>query len=199
MNICKFIALIVLSLMSNPFYSQHHSNLQKGIDLFYKRAENAKGIEPKAEIIEEAISILEKELLNANHPEKSGLYYLLSLNFKARFVCKTDEEKKAVLTKAIKVAEVLKDKFPNSGPICFEYFYSVGFMDEISGSFKSAKDVFVGIMKTSAEKLITVDSMYNYGAGWKVLGILNYRTPNLGIILKWPDKKYAIAVLEKAL
>ena len=192
-----FFLFFILSL-SNNYYSQT-DNLQKGIDLFYKRAEGNEGLVAKPEIINQAIAILEKELLNLNQPEKAGLYYLLSLNFKVRFVCKTDADKKIVLTKAIKVAEVLKKKYPLSGPICFEYITSVGLMAEIAGSFKSATDGVVGKMKSNAETLISIDSMYNSGAGWKVLGILHYRTPNLGVVLTWPDKKIAKRILEKAL
>ncbi len=97
------------------------------------------------------------------------------------------------------MAEILKKKYPLSGPICFEYITSVGLMAELAGSFKSAADGVVGKMRENANTLIKIDSMYNSGAGWKVMGILNYRTPNLGIVLTWPDKKYAKHILEKAL
>jgi hypothetical protein len=198
MRLTKTYVLLFVFLLSKFNYSQT-DRLQKGIDLFFKRAEGSEDLVAKPEIINEAISLLEKELLALNQPEKSGLYYLLSLNFKARFVCQTEAEKKVVLNKAIKVAELLKKQYPQSGPICFEYITSVGLLAEISGSFKSAADGVVGKMRASAETLIAIDSMYNSGAGWKVLGILNYRTPNLGIVLNWADKKYAKQLLEKAL
>jgi tetratricopeptide (TPR) repeat protein len=191
--------LLLFTFLVSKFNYSQTDNLQKGIDLFYKRAEDSKDLVAKPEIINEAITLLEKELLALNQPEKSGLYYLLSLNFKARFVCRTENEKRPVLTKAIKMAELLKNQYPKSGPICFEYITSVGLLAELSGSLKSAADGVVGKMKSSAETLIEIDSMYNSGAGWKVLGILNYRTPNLGIILSWADKKYAKLLLEKAL
>lgn len=193
------IVILLFAILGSKFSYSQTDNLQKGIDLFYKRAEGSKDLVAKSAIIDEAIAILEKELLALNQPEKSGLYYLLSLNFKARFVCRTEAEKRPVLTKAIKMAELLKNKYPQSGPICFEYITSVGLLAEISGSFKSAADGVVGKMKANAETLIAIDSMYNSGAGWKVLGILHYRTPNLGIVLSWADKKYATLLLEKAL
>jgi tetratricopeptide (TPR) repeat protein len=193
------IQLLLFTFLLGKFTYSQPDNLQKGIDLFYKRAEGSKDLLAKPGIINEAIAIFEKELLALNQPEKSGLYYLLSLNFKARFVCRTESEKKSVLTKAVKIAELLKNQFPKSGPICFEYITSMGLLAEISGSFKSAADGVVGKMKANAEALIEIDSMYNSGAGWKVLGILHYRTPNLGIILNWADKKYARLLLEKAL
>jgi tetratricopeptide (TPR) repeat protein len=189
-----FICFLVCSIS----YSQT-DNLQKGIDLFYKRAEGSVGLVPKAEIIDEAIILLEKEVLAINQPEKSGLYYLLSMNFKARFACKNEAEKKNILEKAIKLGKILKDKYPKNGPICFEYIVSVGLLGEISGVIKSINDGVVNKMKTNSEKLIAIDSMHNSGAGWKVLGVLNYRVPNLGIIFSWPSVNNSKKMLQKAL
>ncbi|MBI3519125.1 MAG: hypothetical protein HY062_07185 [Bacteroidetes bacterium] len=191
--------MLVCIFSYNHSISQNTSNLQKGIDLFYKRAEGSMGLVAKPEIIEEAISILEKELAALNQPQKSGLYYLLSLNFKARFACKDEAEKRIILEKAIKVGKALKDKYPDNGPICFEYIVSVGLLGEISGVIKSINDGVVTKMKTNSEKLIAIDSMHNSGAGWKVLGVLNYKVPNLGIIFSWPSVSNSKKMLQKAL
>ncbi len=191
------IILIILYLVSSASHAQN--NLQKGIDLFNKRAEGSVGLTPKPAIIEEAIEILEKELAAFNQPEIAGSYYLQSLNFKARFVCASKTEKEKVLNNAIKVGKILKEKYPNNGPICFEYIVSVGLLGEISGVIKAINDGVVNKMRTNSEKLISIDSMYNAGAGWKVLGVLNYRVPNLGIIMNWPSIKNSKRILEKAL
>lgn len=134
-----------------------------------------------------------------NDLEKSGLYYLLSLNFKARFVCTNQSEKRKILETAIKFGKVLKEKYPKNGPICFEYIVSVGLLGEISGVIKSINDGVVGKMRTNSEKLIQIDSLHNNGAGWKVLGVLNYRVPNLGIIMNWPSIENSKIILQKAL
>ncbi len=199
MKIPKFICLLLTCVLVQSLHSQTSANLQKAIDLFNKRAEGAMGLTPKPEIIEEAISILEKEVLAVTQLEKAGLYYLLSLNFKARFVCKTEDCKKPILEKAIKFGKALKDKYPNNGPICFEYIVSVGLLGEISGVIKSINDGVVNKMRTNSEKLIAIDSLHNNGAGWKVLGVLNYRVPNLGIIFSWPSVKKSKQLLAKAL
>ncbi len=199
MKVFKIIFLLSSLLLSQRFFSQTSNNVQKAIDLFNKRAEGAAGLTPKPEIIEEAITILEKEVLLPNQLEKAGLYYLLSLNFKARFVCTTEDCKKPILEKAIKFGKGLKEKYPNNGPICFEYIVSVGLLGEISGVIKSINDGVVNKMRTNSEKLIAIDSLHNNGAGWKVLGVLNYRVPNLGIIFSWPSVKKSKQLLGKAL
>lgn len=195
----KFSLVLVILFLSNLVLAQTSTNLQKAIDLFHKRAEGANGLTPKPEIIEEAITILEKELLVPYQHEKAGLYYLLSLNFKARFVCKNEDCKKPILEKAIKFGKTLKEKYPNNGPICFEYIVSVGLLGEISGVIKSINDGVVNKMRTNSEKLIVIDSLHNKGAGWKVLGVLNYRVPNLGIVFSWPSVKKSKQLLQKAL
>ncbi|MES2566775.1 MAG: hypothetical protein V4565_07910 [Bacteroidota bacterium] len=198
MNKISFILFFIL-VVGNNIYSQTSNTLQKGIDLFYKRAEGSVGLSANPEIIGEAIVLLEKEMLESDHREKAGLYYLLSLNFKARFASKNETEKKIILEKAIKTGQILKDKYPLNGPICFEYVVSVGLLGEISGVIKSINDGVVNKMKTNSEKLIAIDSLHNNGAGWKVLGVLNYRVPNLGIIFSWPSVKNSKRMLEKAL
>ena len=45
--------------------------------------------------------------------------------------------------------------------------------------------------------LIETDSMYNAGGGWKFEAGLNYKTPYIPIVLTWPDKKRAVAVMKK--
>ena len=196
MKLHKFIVPL-FCLFAGKFQAQ--DNVQKGIDLFYKRAEGSVGLSPKPEIIEEAIQILEKELGAQNQTELAGLYYLQSLNFKARFVCIKKSDKENVLNTAIKIGKILKEKYPSNGPICFEYIVSVGLLGEISGVIKSVNDGVVNKMRTNSEKLIILDSMYNSGAGWKVLGVLNYRVPNLKIIMNWPSVKTSKKILEKAL
>ncbi len=47
---------------------------------------------------------------------------------------------------------------------------------------------------------LTIVQIAIYSAtGWKVLGILNYKTPYIPVIIDWPNKLEAKRVLEKAL
>ncbi len=70
--------------------------------------------------------------------------------------------------------------------------------DFVYSSFNSY-DKEVNKMRTNSEKLIAIDSLHNNGAGWKVLGVLNYRVPNLGIVFSWPSVKKSKQLLQKAL
>jgi len=103
------------------------------------------------------------------------------------------------LDKKIPLAELYCRKFPLSGPILFEYITSVGLKAELTGVFANATNGVVEKMRKNATKLIQLDSLYYSCTGWKVLGILNYKTPYIPLIISWPDKKEAKRVLEKAL
>jgi len=89
--------------------------------------------------------------------------------------------------------------YPKSGEIRFALITSIGLLAEISGALKSAEDGMVQQMLEHSKALIRIDSMYFYGAGWKVLAILNYKTPYIPVVMSWPDKKYALKLLQKSL
>lgn len=174
-------------------------DLQTGIRLFNDRAANTKGLQSDPTNINKAIAIFEKILDKDPLAEQAGFYYLQSLNYKGRFVATTEDEKKQVFSKAIKKGNELLRTYPKSGPIRFALITSVGLQAEISGALKSAEDGVVGQMLVQGKALINCDSMYFYGAGWKVLAILNYKTPYIPLVMTWPDKQYALALLQKSL
>ncbi len=182
------------------FFTSKSQNLfEKTIEQFNNRHEKANGLQADSNVINKCISFFENEIKNGNGNEKCALYYLLSLNFKVRFVYTDEKKKKNLLDKAIKSAEIYCKKFPLSGPILFEYITSVGLKAELTGVFANATNGVVEKMRKNAIKLIQLDSMYYSCTGWKVMGILHYKTPYIPLIISWPDKKEAKNVLEKAL
>lgn len=182
------------------FFNFKSQNLfENVIEQFNKRHEKANGLSADSNSINKCIFFFENEIKKGNVNEKCALYYLLSLNFKVRFVYSDEKQKKNLLEKAIEISEVYCKKFPSSGPILFEYITSVGLKAELTGAFANATNGVVEKMHKNALKLIQLDSMYYSCTGWKVLGILNYKTPYIPLIIDWPDKAEAKRVLEKAL
>lgn len=191
--------LYVLSLILYTALSFSQNPIEKTIEQFNKRHEQAKGLKADSNLINKCISAFETEIKKGNVTEKCALYYLLSLNFKARFVYTDGKQKKNLLDRTIELSEMYIKKFPLSGPILFEYITSVGLKAELTGAFANATNGIVEKMQKSALKLIELDSMYYTGTGWKVLGILNYKTPYIPLVISWPNKTEAKRVLEKAL
>jgi len=176
-----------------------NDDLQTGIQYFNNRAQNVKGLQSDATNIDKAIRIFEKELAKDPDSERAGFYYLQSLNYKGRFVVIANADKKMIFNKAIKKGSELVKLYPENAPLRFCLITSIGLLAEINGVLKSAENGVVGQMLYHSKELIRSDSMYNYGAGWKVLAILNYKTPNIPVVMSWPDKAYAKTLLQKAL
>ncbi len=173
--------------------------LQQGIDYFNARATNAKGLQAEETNINKAIQVFEKMLKENENTEVAGAYYLKSLNFKGRFVMINITDKKEIFTKAIAIGNKLIKQFPKSGPIRFELISSIGLQAELNGVLKSIQNDVLKQMLYHAQQLIKTDSMYMTGGGWKVLAIINYKTPAIPLILTWPNKEFAKALLKKSL
>lgn len=189
--------ILFFSFLSFTFLAQ--TNCEKAIDLFHKRCEKATGLRADSTIINKAIALFETEINNKTASEECWVHYFESLNFKARFCITNNDYKRRILTRAERLEEELLKKYPLSGPLIFEYITSVGLKAEIAGVLEAATSGVVDKIKTYATRLIQVDSMHNSGAGWKVLGIMHYRTPHIPLIISWPDKLYAKKILEKSL
>ena len=188
-----------LAIIFISFVFPCNDDLKTGIDYFNARSINSHGLVAEETNINKAIQVFEKMLVENNNTEIAGAYYLRCLNFKGRFVSNTASEKKEIFNKAVEVGNKLITQFPNSGPIRFELISSIGLLAEINGVIKSIQnDVLKSILHHS-EMLIKCDSMYMCGGGWKALAIINYKTPNIPLILGWPSKEVAKSLLKKAL
>jgi tetratricopeptide (TPR) repeat protein len=174
-------------------------DLQAGIRLFKERAVKVNGLRSDPGNIDKAIKIFEAELIKNKNNETAGFYYLECLNYKGRFVAETLPEKKRLFEQAIKKGSELIKIYPKSGPLRFSLITSIGLLAELNGVLKSAEDGVLSQMLMHSQSLIQNDSMYHYGAGWKVLGILNYKTPHIPLILSWPDKEKAKQLLKRSL
>ncbi len=193
------IKISIFFLIMVCLRSTAQAPIDDAIEIFNSRHQKANGLQADSSHINKCIAALEAEIKKGNVTEKCALYYLLSLNFKVRFIYTDEKQKKNLLDKNIELSEMYMKKFPLSGPILFEYITSVGLKAEITGAFANASNGIVENMRKCSMKLIELDSMYYSGTGWKVLGILNYKTPYIPLIISWPSKTEAKRILEKAL
>ncbi len=193
---------LIFSLTILLFFFHSNSVSQISPQLLYQfnhRADDAIELKANQKKIDELIALLKAELKLKPGSHDLARYLLLSLNFKGRFAVESKADKIKVYQEAIGLGEYYVAKFPASGPIRFELITSVGLDADLKGLMKNALNGVVEKMKFHAEKLILIDSMHYSGAGWKVLGILNYSVPSIPGILSWPDKETALVLLQKAL
>jgi tetratricopeptide (TPR) repeat protein len=190
---------VIIPILFSFLFLGGDADLQPGVALFNARAENCKGLKADAANIDKAITFFENKLVWDEDVEKAGYYYLASLNFKGQFVASTGPEKKKIYEAAIAEGNILVKRFPKSPSIRFELITSIGLLAEINGVLRSAQEGVINKMLLHSNALVDVDSMYRCGAGWKVLAILNYKTPNIPLVLDWPSREKAKLLLQKAL
>ena len=70
---------------------------------------------------------------------------------------------------------------------------------ESLGIVSSAKNGLADKVKLYTEKLIALNPKFNDGAGYKILGVINYKVPHIPLIISWPSKIKAEEYLKKAL
>lgn len=172
-------------------------DLQTGINYFNARSENAIGLQANAINVDKAIAIFDVLLKQNKDAKIVGGYYMQCLNFKGRFVYISDKDKKSAYSKTIELGNELVLKFPKDGKIRFELTSAIALLAEINGIMKSIEDDVMPQLLYHTKMLIETDSMYNQGGGWKFEAGLNYKTPYIPLILSWPDKKKAVAVMKK--
>lgn len=173
--------------------------LQTGIACFNARSDNAIGLQANAINVDKAIVIFEGLLKQNKNVQIAGGYCLQCYNFKGRFVYVNNEDKKKTYAKSIVLGNDLVKKFPKDGKIRFELTSAIALSAEINGVMKSIDDDVMSQLLYHTKMLIATDSMYNNGGGWKFDAGLNYKTPYIPLIMTWPDKDKAIAIMKKTL
>jgi tetratricopeptide (TPR) repeat protein len=170
----------------------------EAIALYEKRADGAIGLKANQAIIFKALGIFQKEYENSKNKEIAGLYLMRCHTYIGRFVETDIEKKKAQFQYSRNIGETLIKLYPNSAAIRFEYVSAIGLWAELVGAMKCAKDGVLGKMKTQTETLIHLDSMFNNCSGFKILGLMNLKTPYIPFFLTWPSDKEAKKLVEKA-
>lgn len=191
--------MLQLLLIVFSFFNISDDDLQAGIAYFNARAENAKGLQASSINVDKAMQIFDFHIKQNKNLLVAGGYYMQCLNFKGRFVCVNNRDKKIVYTRAIEIGNDLVKKFPKDGKIRFELISAIGLLAEINGVVKSIESGVIAKMQYHTKVLIETDSLYNQGGGWKVAAALHYKTPYIPMVITWPDKKKAIVIMKNAL
>ncbi len=181
-----------------PGHAVAQDLFSEGKKYYEKRAEGATGLIAKPENINTAIADLEKAYALGTNLEETGAYLIKCYNYKGRFVCSSNADKKAVFEKGKFLGEALLKKYPNSASVLYEYICVLGLWANEIGALKAGWDGVIGKMKSNTEKLIAVDRTYSFCAGERILGLLYLKAPYIPLVLTWPDNEDALIYLEKS-
>ena len=174
------------------------SELDKGISYYNKRAEGATGIVAKPDNINKAIGHFETAYAN-KATEKAGAIMLMKcFYYKGTFVETEKDKRLAVYNSSKALGEKMMTAYPKSVEVVYWHAANMGKWGETSGIMKAAKEGLADLMKEWCEKVIELDADYKNGGGYRMLGIVYYKTPYIPFILSWPDDD-AQEFLEKSL
>ena len=188
--------LIVFYVLTLNIFAQ--SNLDKGIEYYNRRHENC--IEDRADpvYITKAISLFENCLNDQKTKEEASLYLLKSYYFKAKFTESDKDKKKEILKKGKSLGQDLIERNLESVDYIYWYLVNLGSWAEEYGVFAAAKEGVADQMRYHSKKIIDIDSDYENGAGYFLLGAVHYKAPYIPFILSWPNNKEAIKYLKLA-
>lgn len=192
----KIVSIIAAFFLFSSFSNSNW--IEEGKSFYANRADGAVGINSKPENITKAKEFFQKAFDKNENKDISGLYLMRCHIHIGRFVDKETESKKQSFIKAKSLGEQLVKSYPSSAAIRFEYVSAIGLWAEQVGAMKSAREGVLGDMKTHTEALFKIDSMFNHGSPFKIMGILHLRTPYIPLFLTWPSDKEGGKLLLRA-
>ena len=184
--------LFKILLINAYLFSQ--SNFEKGMKYYNSRSDDSNGIIASEVYIDSAIYFFKMD--KKNNP--SSLMLLKSFYFKGEFVSQSLESKKKIFEEAKNLGALLIKVYPNEASFRYWYIINLGSWGKTFGIISAAREGVADIIKENSEKIIQLDSKYQNGGGYFMLGVINYRSPYIPFFLTWPDKSIAIKFLQKA-
>lgn len=191
------LIIILGTLFTTSVIAQ--SDFKKGLNYYKNRAEGAVNLQVSDGNINKALFYFEK-VIEQNNDEEAAVYFMKSSYFKAIYCYpEGDKKRKEILTKGKEIGKLMVEKHPKSAPIRYYYAVMLGSWAKESGVVAAAKEGIIDKLKNEIEKVIEYDPLYEDGAGYRFLAILNLDAPYIPFFLTWPDNNEAVKLFEKSL
>ena len=172
------------------------AGINEGADFYTKRQDGSKGTLASTENIDKAIEQFSAALQSAETEKDAALYLLKSYYYKAEFAIQDKDEKKKIFNEGKALGEKYIEKFPNSVEFRYWYLVNLGSWAQVYGILTAAREGVSDLMRTHSEKIIELDSEYQNGGGYFMLGAVHFKSPYIPFILSWPDNDDAIKYLQ---
>lgn len=195
-----FIKLVIVVFISlGGTYSFAQTDLEKGTTYFDNRAEHHEGLVVDSTNINLAIDYFTKSIDANKDVEKAYDYLLLSYYYKGAFVVRTKDDQKSNYLLGATLGEKAIQLYPKNSAILLWYIANFSKYGEAKGIVSSAKEGLADKIKTYTEKLMDLDPTFADGAPHKLMGVINYKVPNIPFFITWPSKELAEKHLIEAL
>jgi tetratricopeptide (TPR) repeat protein len=174
-------------------------SFQKGITFFKKRDEGAKDWIARSENIDSAIHYFSNTIECPEYRQKSAYYLLRSYHFRAMYTDIPENTRKFFYNEGKVLGEKMIEEYPDDIDIKLWYLASAGKWIEYYGILRAAYEGIGPRIKKICEDIVRIDSLYENGIGFRILGLVYYRAPYIPYILPWPDKQKGIELTRKSL
>ncbi|MBL4752964.1 MAG: tetratricopeptide repeat protein [Flavobacteriales bacterium] len=195
----KTVLTIFIALAFTISTQAQKEELEKGVNFYNKRAEGATGLQAQAANIDKAIEHFTKATGNSETELSASVKLMQCYYYKGTFVETEKEKRLAVYNLSKSLGEKIMAAYPKSAAAVYWHAANMGKWGETSGIMKAAKEGLADSMKEWCEKVIELDPNYKDGGGYRMLGIVHFKTPYIPFMLSWPDDDEAQKHLEKAL
>ncbi len=151
-------------------------------------------------IIDSAIDLYESAAQDTSSAQREEAMWkwLRAMYYKGAYTGLHKDGRKAIYEYARKQGEEWLETYPDSAPIHFWVSIHWGVWGRLHGVVTAARKGISGKMRKHAERVVDLDSLYEGGGGFRLLGRLHFKAPKILIIHNWPSKKKALAYLERA-
>ena len=188
-------SVFICTLLFTSVVMAEITHLERGILLYGKRAENAKGLKANTQLIDQSITELLKAYKIPEDKLDAGIYLLRCYYYKGKFISDSDEKKKVMFNKGKSLGEKMIALYPASAAVYYWYLVNLGSWSEIYGILAAAKEGVANTMQEYAKNIIDIDSTYSDGGGYFMLGAVHLKSPYIPFILSWPSDEKALKYL----
>ncbi len=133
-----------------------------------------------------------------NIKHEASWKYLQCIFFKGLFGTHEIDLRKGIYSDGLRFAEINGIDDYDTAPVHCWLGILWGYWGEMNGSFASARAGVPGKVRDHAERAVELDSTYLDAGGFRMLGRLHHKVPNIPLLLGWPSKKKAEHYLWKA-
>ena len=190
----------ILFLMFSILFSQT-DQFNEGLSYYNDRGKNANGLVADKTNIQEAIKIFEslQEPYNTSEQDlNAGIYLTKSYYFMAQYAADGKEDKKLYFELAKDLSERYIYKYPDSVELLYWNLATISNWAKLIGVRKLSKLGAADNYREKAIDIIVMDSDYENGGGYFLLGAVYFTAPYIPLIISWPDDNKAAKYFEKA-
>ena len=174
---------------------------EEGKAYYNNRSEGSNGLVPKVDNISKAIKIFEslQEPYNTSDTDLNASIYLVkSYYFMAQYVAKGSDDKLLYFELAKDLSERYIYKYPESVELLYWNLATISNWAKLLGVRQISQLGAADNYRDKAVDVIVMDSNYEDGGGYFLLGAVYFTAPYIPLMINWPDDNKAVKYFRKA-